>query len=242
MKYFRPHRFPNLSRAQATQSAQFDGAAVQDAGTGWQEGYEQGQVRGFDEGYASGLEQGRQDGLAEGRRKGLELGREDGRAEAVAEFANLAVPLDKALTSLRKLHDDYQSAMRRELVDLVAKVSRQVIRCELALQPKQLVTLVEETLSGMPPANGKVEVLFNPLDLERVLDLDPQRAQMWNLVADPRLEAGECRVKSGGQEADAGCRQRLQACIDQIEAQVLGDEPADETASAAVVQNEGAEQ
>jgi flagellar assembly protein FliH len=44
-------------------------------------------------------------------------------------------------------------------------------------------------------------------------------------MADSRLDAGECRVHCGGQEADAGCRHRLQACMEQIGAQLLDTEP-----------------
>jgi flagellar assembly protein FliH len=219
MKPLRPYRFPSLTRLNMGKSA-----GAEHAQADWDNGFAAGESRGYDEGYAQGLQQGRLDGAKEGHREGLALGRDDGRRQVKEEFAGLARPLDEALARVNQLRDDYQAALRRELVDLVAKVARQVIRCELALQPRQLLTLVEETLAAMPASNDAVEVAFNPLDMERVIDLDPQRAQQWNLVADPRLEAGECRVKRGGQEADAGCRQRLQACIDQIEAQVLDDE------------------
>ena len=223
MRHFRPYRFPSLTRLSMAQGAG-SGTGEGDPQAGWAQGFAEGEARGYDEGYAQGLQQGRTDGVEQGHREGLPQGRAEGRRQVQEEFAGLAQPLDAAVAEVRKLRDDYQAALRRELVDLVAKVARQVIRCELALQPRQLLTLVEETLAGMPASNDQVEVAFNPLDLERVLDLDPQRAQQWQLVADPRLEAGECRVKRGGQEADAGCRQRLQACIDQIEAQVLDED------------------
>jgi flagellar assembly protein FliH len=223
MKLYRPYRFPPLSQVAQVSDLQGDDRLA-DPQVLLAEEFKQGMDRGFREGYANGQEQGRQDGLAEGLRSGLRQGLEEGRQQARAEFGALAAPLDAALAGVRQLQADYQAALRRELVDLVAKVSRQVIRCELALQPMQLFTLVEETLTNMPPSSDKVEVLLNPLDLERIRDLDPQRAQQWNLVADPRLDVGECRVKSGGQEADAGCRQRLDACMDQIQGQLLGED------------------
>lgn len=39
---------------------------------------------------------------------------------------------------------------REDLLQLVEKVTRQVIRCELALQPTQLLALVEEALAAFP--------------------------------------------------------------------------------------------
>jgi flagellar assembly protein FliH len=136
-------------------------------------------------------------------------------------FDALAAPVDAALMALRQLQTDYQSALRKEVVELVAKVARQVIRSELALQPVQLLSLVDETLATMPPAREGVEVYLNPEECERIRELAPERAARWTLIADPRLEPGECRVKADGREADAGCRQRLAACMEQVAAQLL---------------------
>ena len=41
-------------------------------------------------------------------------------------------------------------AVSEELLALVKKVSEQVIRCELTLNPTQLLTLAEEALASMP--------------------------------------------------------------------------------------------
>jgi flagellar assembly protein FliH len=99
----------------------------------------------------------------------------------------------------------------------------------LALQPAQLLTLVDETLAAMPPVREGVEVYMNPRELQRILEVDPERASRWSLIPDSRLEPGECRINADGHEADAGCRQRLAACIDQVRAQLLdeSEEPAD---------------
>ena len=54
----------------------------------------------------------------------------------------------------------------------------------------------------------------------RSVELDPKRAKKWTLLADPALEPGECRVKSGDHEVDAGCQGRLAACMDQVSEQL----------------------
>jgi hypothetical protein len=53
---------------------------------------------------------------------------------------------------LKKLKSDFKAAQRKEVVDLVGKIARQVIRAELALQPTQMLALVDEALAAMPPA------------------------------------------------------------------------------------------
>lgn len=213
MKNLRPYRFPPLSQF----GAACPSSNAADAQLSHAEGFQQGMDRGYREGYEMGLQQGRQEGLAESRSEGLRSGREEARSEVLARFESLAAPLDSMFAELQHLQADYQSALRREVVDLVAKVARQVIRSELVLQPVQLLALVDETLATMPPAREGVEVWLNPEELERIVELAPERAARWTLIADSRLEPGECRVRADKREADAGCRQRLAACIEQLD-------------------------
>jgi flagellar assembly protein FliH len=213
MKNARPHRFPPLYQLVARTPAQ--------EGPGAAEGFQQGLDQGYAEGYRSGEESGRAQGLADGHAEGVSQGRRQGREEVLAAFEGLARPLDAALDALHKLHADYQAAQRKEVVDLVAKVARQVIRGELALQPLQLLKMVDETLATLPRvADSEVEVYLHPEDHQRIVDIDPTRAQRWKLLPDPRLEPGECHVKAASHEADAGCRQRQAAVMEQISAQL----------------------
>jgi flagellar assembly protein FliH len=224
MKQFRPYRFPPLSHH--TQAVQRAGNGV-DADQ-WQasisEGFEQGQR----DGYEIGLARGQEEGYEAGRIQGLLEGRDSGRQETLVNFDELARPVDAMLKSLKKLRTDYRAAQRKEVVDLVAKVARSVIRAELALQPVQIMALVDETLASMPPSRDDVDVYLNPEEMKRVTELDPKRAKRWNLIADSRLEPGECRVRAGDNEVDAGCTQRLAAVMEQVDKQLQAADGGDE--------------
>ncbi|GJJ04109.1 flagellar assembly protein FliH [Duganella rhizosphaerae] len=232
MKQFRAYRFPPL--AQFTNLAHQRAVAHShsqsgDGGAQWaasvSEGFEQGQR----DGYEIGLARGQEDGFEAGRSSGQEQGREEGRHETLVAYDQMARPVDAMLKSLKKLRSDYRAAQRKEVVDLVAKVARQVIRAELALQPVQLMALVEETLASMPPTREEIDVFLNPEELKRIAELDPKRSKRWNLIPDARLDAGECRIKAGDNEVDAGCHQRLAAVMEQVDNQLQaadgGDEP-----------------
>ncbi|QPF74169.1 flagellar assembly protein H [Roseateles sp. DAIF2] len=211
----RPHRFPPLAQLNASRElANSSPAQLQES---LAQGFQEGLSKGYEEGYASGLQSGAEAAQAEGR----EQGREQGRREMHERFGGLAKPVDALFAELKQLQSDFQGALRKEVVELVEKVSRQVIRAELTLQPTQLLALVDETLSSMPVRREGVEVYLNPEDLRRLQDLAPERVQDWTLLPDPKLESGECRLLAGGREADAGCRQRLEACMSQVKAQVL---------------------
>lgn len=214
MKQFRPYHFPPLTHFVATAGANAPSSAG--AGEDWQgavaDGYRQGQRDGYD----VGLEQGRSEGLESGHAEGVARGYEEGRQQALAEIEAALKPVDTMLRALKKLKTEYRNAQRNEVVDLVGKIARQVIRAELALQPVQMLALVDEALASMPPTRDEVEVLLNPEEMKRIQELDPKRAKKWNLLPDPSLEPGECRVKAGDHEVDAGCQNRLAACMEQV--------------------------
>jgi flagellar assembly protein FliH len=227
MKHARPHRFPPLS--QVSLAAPGAGPASVQLQASLADGFREG----LDKGYRDGQESGRQEGHAEGLRAGHRAGVAEGRREALARFDAVAPAMDALVEAFERFQGDYQSALRKEVVDLVAKVARQVIRCELALQPVQLLSLVDETLAAMPRGTEEVEVLLNPEELQRIRELDPVRASRWRLVPDATLEPGECRVRAGAREADAGCRQRLAACMERVSAQLSDTAPTTGTADAA---------
>jgi flagellar assembly protein FliH len=227
MKQFRPYRFPPLSH-HTPQAAHGHGAGMLPDPAAWQasisEGFEQGQR----DGYETGVQRGHEEGFEAGRVQGIAQGRDEGRSETVVALDELARPVDAMLKSLKKLRSDYRAAQRKEVVDLVAKVARSVIRAELALQPVQIMALVDETLASMPPTREDIDVYLNPEELKRVSELDPKRAKRWNLIADARLEPGECRIRAGDNEVDAGCTQRLAAVMEQVDKQLQAADSGDE--------------
>jgi flagellar assembly protein FliH len=222
MRQFRPYHFPPLSQARAPATAPGSEPQAAGADEAWQSALEDGYRQGQRDGYQEGLEQGRAEGYPLGHAEGVVRGLEEGRAQAQAHFEQLARPVDAMLRSLKKLRSDYRDAQRKEVVDLVGKIARQVIRAELALQPVQVLALVDEALAAMPPTTEKIEVCLNPEELKRISELDPKRARKWTLLADPGMEPGECRVKAGDFEVDAGCQGRLAAVMEQVGEQLAG--------------------
>jgi flagellar assembly protein FliH len=224
MKQFRPYHFPPLAQLARASAPGADAQSAAGLDEAWQGAVADGYRQGQHDGYGAGLEQGRAEGYPLGHAEGVVRGIEDGRTQAHAHFDQLARPVDAMLEALDKLKAEYREAQRKEMVELVGKIARQVIRAELALQPVQVLALVDEALSAMPPTRDEVEVCLNPEELKRITELDPQRANKWTLLADPSLEPGECRVKAGDHEVDAGCQGRLAAVMEQVGEQLAAAE------------------
>jgi flagellar assembly protein FliH len=230
MKQFRPYRFPPLAQlAVASQQRAVTTTGGGDGGAKWAASVSEGVEQGQRDGYEVGLARGQEDGFEAGRAAGQAQGREEGRHETLVAYDQMARPVDSMLKGLKKLRSDYKAAQRKEVVDLVAKVARQVIRAELALQPVQIMALVDETLSSMPPTREEIDVYLNPEELKRINEIDPKRAKRWNLIADARLDLGECRIRAGDNEVDAGCHQRLAAVMEQVDNQLQAADGGDET-------------
>jgi len=230
MKTWRPHRFVELADVVDDQARRAGSPLDRSPSLASRSvELEQELERGYREGLEKGLREGRETGLSQGRNEGFHDGAAAGKSSVIERFESLARPVDAMLKSLGNLQTDYHAALRKEVVELVAKVARQVIRSELALKPAKLLKLVDETLATMPHApNSEIVVFLNEGDLVRLREMETVRAIQWNLRADPQLEPGECRVKAGSREADAGCGQRLAACMEQISAQLL---PPDDDSS-----------
>lgn len=216
MKQFRPYHFPPLAQFIANGAAKGAQSSSSAPNEDWQSAVADGYRQGQREGYEVGLDEGRADGYDAGHAEGVERGVDEGRQQALAELEKMAKPVEAMLRSLKKMKTEFRNAQRKEVVDLVGKIARQVIRAELALQPVQMLNLVDEALAAMPPTRDDVEVFMNPEELKRIQELDPKRAKKWNLMADPALEPGECRVRAGDHEVDAGCQGRLAACMTQV--------------------------
>ncbi|WP_234977339.1 flagellar assembly protein FliH [Ferrimonas marina] len=179
---------------------------------GYQEGLQQGHEAGFADGQRQGEESGHQQGFANGRQEGLEAG----QGQAREELQSAIVPL-AAMKEL--LEEGYQSQVRQQqelILELVQRVAQQVIRCELTLQPQQVLNLVEETLQALPDGQDDLKIHLEPSACERIRELAPERAKQWTLVPDPSISPGGCRVVSDNLDADASVESRLDACMEQV--------------------------
>ena len=217
---WRPFRFPPRLRGSLADGLASDPAALQRAVA---DGFQEGIDKGYREGLEQGREAGNREGFAKGQQEGLRQGRDEGRALGRRAFDEAGQPLTRLLQEFHAFRREFEQARREELLELVQKVARQVIRCELTLHPTQLLSLAEETLAAMPGDADDVRILLNPEECARIRELAPERAASWRLVPDERLALGECRVISAQAEADIGCQQRLDSCMNSLAEHIRGE-------------------
>ncbi|MGL5699808.1 MAG: flagellar assembly protein FliH [Kluyvera sp.] len=224
----RLHKFPPLRKRWATphSPAEDDAIAAPDPAE-YQQQLQEGFREGVNQGFAQGMEEGKEEGYQEGARlgfdEGMRKGLQEGKQQARQQFLDAAAPFEKVTADVQRFLESYEQRRREELMQLVEKVTRQVIRCELALHPTQLLALVEEALTSLPQPPEQIRVLLNSEEFRRISEAEPEKAREWGLAADPALELGECRVVTDTTEMDVGCQHRLDQCVAVLKDNLLAE-------------------
>lgn len=213
---YRLHRFPPRQRAVTGEPLTTSISAAdyqRQLMDGFQEGLQKGFAQGMTEGQEQGFSEGHQQGFAEGRRQGYTEGSLAGQQEGRKQFVEAAQPLEAITGKVNDFLAHIERKQREDLLQLVEKVTRQVIRCELALQPTQLLALVEEALAAFPAMPETLQVMLSTEEFNRLRDAVPEKVSEWGLTPSPDLPPGECRVITDKSELDIGCEHRLEQCM-----------------------------
>ena len=154
-----------------------------------------------------GYEQGRKEGQAYGHREGLEEGR--------AEVQKRIVQLDQMLAALDRPFDELDEQLENEVVTLVISMVRQLIRREVKLDPGQIVGVVREALGILPIGVRNIRVVLHPDDAELVREAYTisDHDQKWQIVEDPVVQRGGCRIHTDTSQVDATLDSRLNSLI-----------------------------
>ena len=155
-----------------------------------------------------------QEGFEKGQREGLAAGKD----EINQSVARLSGIMNSLNTPLEQLDDQ----VVEELGHLATLIARQIIRRELKTETGQIVSIVREAVSNLPVASQKIRILLNPEDavlVNNALSMS-EHEQRWELVEDPVISRGGCKVVTESARIDLTIESQLNAVI----ANALGDE------------------
>ena len=134
--------------------------------------------------------------------------------------------LDAILAFMSTPLEELDQRVVNELGELAMLVAGQIIRRELKSSSGEIVATVKDALNLLPVASGKVQLELHPEDAATVRDAlsggDADRS--WDIVEDPLLARGGCRVSTSSSRIDATVESRLNAAI----AAVMGGERKEE--------------
>jgi flagellar assembly protein FliH len=159
-------------------------------------------------------------------REGFQKGQQDGMAGAQQQFEQALLSLKKLLDAMVTPYQNVEGQVEEELVKLAVAIAKQIVRREMKTDPGQIVGVVREALGIISSSAQNVRVFLCPDDAALVRNVMPDSSgeASWEIVEDPVLTPGSCRVETDAAVVDASVESRIAA----IAAEILGSERADE--------------
>lgn len=167
---------------------------------------------------AEAIEKLQKQAYEEGRAEGYQKGLEEGSTEIQQRVNHLEAVLNKLNQPLSEMDEQ----VIEQMVSLSLSIARQLVRRELKIDPAQVVAVVRETLSSLPVATRNIRVFLNPEDASIVREVLAVSSgdQRWEIVEEPVMNRGGCKVVTDTSRIDASMESRLTA----IAANLLGGE------------------
>lgn len=160
-------------------------------------------------------QQGYDAGFAQGKQEGIKAGQ--------AQFNQQALQVSQIASQLSKPLEELDDEIVNELVTLSMTIAKHMVRREISTNPGEIVAVVREAAATLPAASRTIRIFLNPEDatlLKEALSITEQSA--WELVDDPSLTRGGCRLETENAQLDASLEHRLAAVV----AQIMGGERA----------------
>lgn len=159
----------------------------------------------FEAGYRAGHDAGYAEGLERGYEAGTEHARRQQRLADEQAGATLGQRIDSLSGALAERFAELERGAAEQVVTLALEVARHALRATLAVRPEAIVPVVQEALSSLLDDRVRMHLHLNPRDAELVRDELGERltARNCEIVADPSIEAGGCRIETPRAEIDA---------------------------------------
>ncbi|HQU15084.1 MAG: FliH/SctL family protein [Gammaproteobacteria bacterium] len=160
----------------------------------------------------------------------FQRGHSEGLAAGSQETESRAARLEALMVALAQPFRELDEQVEQELVRLALAIARQLVRREIKTDPGQVVAVVREALAALPVASRNARLHLHPEDAKLVREVlslsDGERP--WQVVEDPVLTRGGCRVITDTSQIDASLESRLAAMV----ANVLGGDRESDRESA----------
>lgn len=155
------------------------------------------------------FEQGYQDGQREGRSKA---------EEAAKEIRETAVDvLCQAEENRRRILE----SMEESIINLSREIAEKLLTAQITLEPEVVCSVARESLR-MLAGRLQVVIYINPAELElyerkkeELIAILPKRAEM-QIIADPTIQPGGCRIDTENGQVDATIEARRKALMNAL--------------------------
>ena len=165
-------------------------------------------------------EEARREGYADGRREGLEAGHAEGlaagRREAEAEARKLAEAFVALGAGLERSLAALDESVADELEALAIEIARRVVREEIAIDPRHMVSVVRDALAKLPLQHAAIHLHPDDASLVRLHAGEQLVHAGHRIHEDAKLARGDVIIDSGGSHLDATVATRWRRVIEAL--------------------------
>lgn len=164
------------------------------------------------------LDQLRQKAFDQGYTDGYKAGIDQAEEEVRSQFATLAQLLDAVSRPL----GDLDEQVLAQLAQLAGRIARQLVKRELRTDPGTIMALIRDSVAILGSSSDKIRIHLHPDDARVIQGLMQAATEKnrWDIVEDPLVAHGDCKVGS----LDSIVSGDLQTRINAIIWQCLGDD------------------
>jgi flagellar assembly protein FliH len=175
---------------------------------------------------ASQIEKLQKQAYDEAHAEGFQKGLEEGLAAAAEQLQVRLDVLNGLVDSLAKPFTDLDSQIDEELIVLVQALVKQMVRRELKTEPGQIMAVIREAIESLPVASRRLQLRLHPQDAALVNEFYAlgDKDLSWDIVEDPLISRGGCKVITDVTQVDATLETRL----NQLFAHVFGERQQDQ--------------
>ncbi len=148
----------------------------------------------------------------------FQQGYQAGLSKGEQVMRDKAQTLERVLGALSRPLQAVDEEIERELAELCIAMMKQLLRRELSIDPGQVVAVVKEALNALPMSAQKIQVRLHPDDVKLVsgaLSLSDDD-QGWQLVEDPVVSRGGCKVVTENSQVHSTVESRVARVITQV--------------------------
>lgn len=156
------------------------------------------------------------EGFSTGEKDGFHAGQLKATQEAHDVLAAKVAALDGIMQQFFEPIAQQDQQIEEALLDLITRISSQVIQRELSVDSSQIKQVVRESLKLLPASSDVVRVYVNPQDFEQIKTLRERHEEHWKIIEDDDLLPGGCRFESVNTRIDASIETRIEHIAKQI--------------------------
>lgn len=166
------------------------------------------------------LDELRQKAFDQGYTEGYKAGIDQAEEEIRSQFDTLA----QLLSAISRPLGDLDEQVLAHLAQLAGRIARQLVKRELRTEPETIMALVRDSVAILNSSNDKIRIHLHPDDARVIHGLTQSATEKnrWDIVEDPLVSHGDCKVGS----LDSIVSGELGTRINAIIWQCLGDDRA----------------